>query len=309
METHELFENVITYPDPDMKDRLDLLVGLDDYKNQISKLLGILINPDGIRKWQAKYHPEATQAIDYILRRPPLLVLEGDVGCGKTELATTIGDRVARQEKINLTLLPLSLMTRGRGLVGEMTQLLSKAFEDTIERAKKLKSSSGGARGAVILLIDEADSLSTSRNSSQMHHEDKVGVNTVIRGLDQMGNARLPTAVIMCTNRIGALDPAVKRRAAEIFRFDRPDELQRRTALEKPLKSLGLNKKAIDQVVKITGIKPDQEFGFTYSDLTQRLLPAIVLNAYPGSGVNSKRALEVAHAILPTPPFLEKLVE
>lgn len=64
-----------------------------------------------------------------MLRRPPLVVLAGDVGSGKTELAETIGDAVARTEKIDLTLLPLSLSTRGQGRVGEMTQLLSAAFD------------------------------------------------------------------------------------------------------------------------------------------------------------------------------------
>ena len=134
-----------------------------------------------------------------MLRRPPLVLLAGDVGSGKTELAETIGDAVARQEKINITLFPLSLSTRGQGRVGEMTQLISAAFDYTIEEAKKLKSSDGRARGAVILLIDEADALAQSRENSQMHHEDRAGVNTFIRGIDRIANAQLPAAVIMCT--------------------------------------------------------------------------------------------------------------
>ena len=101
-----------------------------------------------------------------------LVVLAGDVGSGKTELAETIGDAVARQERIEITLLPLSLSTRGEGRVGEMTQLLSAAFEFTLDEAARRKSTSGRARGAVILLVDEADALAQSREASQMHHED-----------------------------------------------------------------------------------------------------------------------------------------
>ena len=78
-----------------------------------------------------------------MLRRPPLVVLAGDVGSGKTELAETIGDAVARQEEIDITLFPLSLSTRGQGRVGEMTQLLSAAFEHTIAEATKLKGGAG----------------------------------------------------------------------------------------------------------------------------------------------------------------------
>ena len=72
-----------------------------------------------------------------MLRRPPLVILAGDVGSGKTELAETIGDAVARQEKIDITLFPLSLSTRGQGRVGEMTQLLSAAFDYTVGRGAR----------------------------------------------------------------------------------------------------------------------------------------------------------------------------
>ena len=83
------------------------------------------------------------------MRRPPLVVLAGDVGAGKSELAETIGDAVARQESIDITLFPMSLSTRGQGRVGEMTQLLSAAFEHTVTEASKLESRIGQvARGA-----------------------------------------------------------------------------------------------------------------------------------------------------------------
>ena len=59
-----------------------------------------------------------------------------------------------------------------------------------------------------------------------MHHEDVSGVNAFIRGIDRLSNRRLPAAVIMCTNRYESLDPAVKRRAAEILTFHRPDDVQ-----------------------------------------------------------------------------------
>ena len=95
------------------------------------------------------------------------------MGAGKTELAETIGDAVARQEKIDITLFPLSLSTRGQGRVGEMTKLLSVAFDHTVTAANKLKGKSGKSRGAVILLVDEADALAQSREISQMHHEDR----------------------------------------------------------------------------------------------------------------------------------------
>lgn len=299
----ELFERRITYPDFEPQERLARLVGLDDHKARLSKILGLLVNPAGLEAWAKKYHPGATDIVTSVLRRPPLVVLAGDVGSGKSELAETIGDAVARQEDIEITLFPLSLSSRGQGRVGEMTQLLSAAFDYTVDEAKKLQVSGDRARGAVILLVDEADALAQSREAAQMHHEDRAGVNAFIRGVDRIGNGKLPAAVIMCTNRLSALDPAVRRRAADILSFARPDDNQRRAVLGSPLRELGFTDQEVATLVAATGVRNGQAHGFTFSDLKQRLLPAIVLDAYPGQSVSAARALEIAQQMAPTPPF------
>ncbi|MBV6639665.1 MAG: AAA family ATPase, partial [Cyclobacteriaceae bacterium] len=223
----------------------------------------------------------------------------------KSELASTIGDYVAREEKIDITLLPLSLSSRGEGRVGQMTQLISSAFEETYQRASKLKSSDSKARGAVILLVDEADALAQSRENSQMHHEDKAGVNAFIRGVDRLGNGKVPAAVIMCTNRLNSLDPAIKRRAAEILKFQRPNEDQRREVLNAPLSELGFNKSQIEKIVELTGNCDSRDYGFTFSDLIQRLVPSIVLQAFPDSKVNPEDSIKLIKEIKPTKPFNE----
>lgn len=300
----ELFEHRITYPDTGARSRLAMLVGLDEQKGRLAKILGLLANPTGFMDWATHHHPGADALLDILLRRPPLVVLAGDVGSGKTELAETIGDAVARQQKIDITLLPLSLSTRGQGRVGEMTQLLTAAFDYTVIEATKLKSASGRARGAIILLVDEADALAQSREATQMHHEDRAGVNALIRGIDRIANATLPAAVLMCTNRLSALDPAVRRRAADVLIFARPDAQQRHLVLVNRLEPLGLGSHQIDALVEVTGSQPGaRNYGFTFSDLTQRLLLAIVLDAYPSNPVDGARAVEIARAMVPTPPF------
>ena len=113
----ELFERRITFPDFEPQERLVRLVGLDDQKARLTKILGLLVNPAGLETWARKHHPEANGSLSTVLRRPPLVVLAGDVGSGKTELAETIGDAVARQEDIDITLFPLSLSARGQGRV------------------------------------------------------------------------------------------------------------------------------------------------------------------------------------------------
>jgi len=299
----ELFERRVTFPDFEPQARLSRLVGLDDQKARLTKILGLLVNPAGLEKWAGRFHAAgAASLLETVLRRPPLIVLAGDVGSGKTELAETIGDAVARQEQIDITLFPLSLSTRGQGRVGEMTQLLSAAFDYTVEAATKLKASSGKARGAVILLVDEADALAQSREAAQMHHEDRAGVNAFIRGIDRLAGLRLPAAVIMCTNRLGSLDPAVRRRAADILTFSRPNEEQRRYILSTRLEPLGIDTRSIQTLVGLTGASGTRP-GFTFSDLMQRLLPTIVLDAYPDHAVSGARAMEIARGMQPTPPF------
>lgn len=302
----ELFEHRITLPDISARQRLAALVGLDDQKARLTKMLGLLINPVGLHQWAGRHHPKAQGILTTMLRRPPLVVLAGDVGSGKTELAETIGDAVARQESIEITLFPMSLTLRGQGRVGEMTQLISRAFDYTVSEAKKLKAASGKARGGVILLVDEADALAQSRENAQMHHEDRAGVNAFIRGIDRLGNGALPAAVLMCTNRLGALDPAVRRRAADVLEFARPNDEQRRAVLAGPLAELGFSNPEVEKLVKATGIGTTLQYGYTFSDLTQRLLPSIVLDAYPTKPVTASRAIEIATRIVPTPPFQDK---
>ncbi|MDK9683649.1 AAA family ATPase [Pseudoalteromonas shioyasakiensis] len=302
-EINSLFENSRQFPDYEAQMRLDRLIGLDDYKTRLTKMLSVLIDPRSMEKWVNKFHGDHCEVLEPILSRPPLIVLAGDVGSGKTALAENISDKVARLNKIDITLLPLSLSSRGQGRVGEMTQLVSSAFQQTKDLAKKYRSESGKSRGAVILLIDEADALAQSRESEQMHHEDRAGVNAFIRGIDSLASDALPAAVIMCTNRLDALDPAVKRRAAEILPFKRPSAEQRKSVLEQTLAPFGLDNGTIEKIVEITGETSDKTYGFSFSDITQRLVPSIILDAFPNKPVTKERAIEVALSIQPTPPF------
>lgn len=298
-----LFDRPLVLPDPDSQDRLARLVGMDEKIKRLANSLGLLINPTGLQQWLAAQHGEASGLLEAVLRRPPLIVLAGDVGSGKTELAETIGDKVARQEDIDITLLPLSLSSRGQGRVGEMTQLVSAAFDHAHAEACKVKGSGPKSRGGVILLIDEADALAQSRESDQMHHEDRAGVNAFIRGIDKLANARLPIAVLMCTNRLSALDPAVRRRAADILEFHRPSLEQREHILALWFSKLGFNAEQVHALALATGETASTSYGYTFSDLIHRLLPAIVLDAYPDGKITPQRALELATTVRPTPPF------
>ena len=141
-----LFERRMSFPHPDARDRLSRLVGLDDQISRLTKVLALLVHPSGLRRWSARHHPGAGRLIDSVLSRPPLVILGGDVGSGKTELAETIADAVARQEGIEIDLLPLSLSARGQGRIGEITGLRSQAV-NTVEISGPDKSLPSGRPG------------------------------------------------------------------------------------------------------------------------------------------------------------------
>lgn len=139
-----------------------------------------------------------------------------------------------------------------------------------------------------------------------MHHEDRAGVNAFIRGVDRLAEKRLPAAVILCTNRLSAIDPAVRRRAADVFEFRRPNDVQRRAVLDGPLTEVGFSRGDIDRIVQLTGTARDRTYGFTFSDLTQRLLPTLALDAYPDKAITPARALQLLEGMTPTPPFQDR---
>jgi AAA+ superfamily predicted ATPase len=195
----------------------------------------------------------------------------------------------------------LKLTARGSGLVGEMTTLIGDAFAYILTEGRKARGTNGPT-SALVFVVDEADALAQSRASEQMHHEDRAGVDALLAGVDSLAGERLPVLVVMCTNRERALDPAVVRRAAAIFQFTRPDGEQRRAVLFAALDGTGVDTETIEKLVAQTGPKGSQP-GFTYSDLTQRLIPAAVMAAYPDKALSSDVLLAVAAGMNATPEF------
>jgi SpoVK/Ycf46/Vps4 family AAA+-type ATPase len=299
----DLFEEVREFPDPAAARRFASLVGLDHMKERLLKEARLLFEPDSLASWSRKHHRQQIRLIEFFRARPPLFIFAGDVGTGKTALAETFGDAVAREAEIRVTLYALSLNSRGTGAVGEMTNLLSIAFNDVKQAARKGAGRGGKHASGLVLLIDEADALAQSRELTQMHHEDRAGVNALIRGVDDLASGNLPAIVVMCTNRLDALDPAIRRRAAATFTFTRPDEQQRHAFLNPVLEELGFSSQQINSLVTATGATHGRKYGYTYSDLAQRLLPGLLLAAYPSKPITFELAKEVIQHHPPTPPF------
>lgn len=301
----ELFGPVLEYPDSSARARYDGLVGIDDIKRQVVTEATVLINPQILDQWSTQHHGTTLAAVKAVEQRTPLIVLAGDVGTGKTELAESVGDPIARTLGVDsLTLFPMSLSARGRGLVGEMTTLITQAFEHVRGSLGAARDQRGRVRNAAILLIDEADAIAQSRELAQMHHEDRAGVNALIRAIDGLRRDNVPVLTIMCTNRSDALDPAIARRAAHVFSFTRPTPEQRRHVLALALTGAGVATADIEAAALALGSNSSRSWGATYSDLRQRFIPNLVLAAFasnkPISGADLVAAAQQFH---PTRPF------
>ena len=294
----QFFELEREYPNDEAREWYDRLVGLDEHKRRLLVELELLLYPERVEAWSRKHHKRVIRLCGLLRQRVPLVLLEGDVGCGKTALAETIGDALARGTGQKVHLLKVNTQVRGSGHVGEMTDLIVQAFTQAEHRADTLRGK------PVLLLIDEADALAAKRVDQHMHHEDKAGMNTLLQRIDnlRMGNRRM--AVIFITNRPDALDPAVHRRAALRLTFDRPTDEVRAAILRQSLPELHLTDKNVQDLVRQTGpaAKKNKGVGFTASDITDRLLPSALREAYSrGKPITADDLIALASEILPSP--------
>ncbi len=156
------------HPDKVAQARFDELVGIDDQKQQLLQELRMLLQPEVIAGWEKRHHPKGLDLARRMSQRSPLVLLEGDVGCGKTALAGSIGSPLASALGERVVALETPSNIRGTGLVGELSARITAAFGQAKSRVRN---------GQGLLIIDEGDDLATQRAQMQAHHEDRAGLN------------------------------------------------------------------------------------------------------------------------------------
>lgn len=273
MSQTDIFDSETVVPDASLAQRAGTLLGFKERYARVHDQLRLLLAADKLGDWSKRHHRRQLPICDLVADQYPLVVFHGDVGTGKTAMAECIANRLlteARSE--DATIFRLSNRVRGNGKVGEMTTLLAEAL-------KRVTASVGKTRRAV-LVIDEGDSIAAARSQQHSHHEDKVAVNTLIQGIDDLRRYNGRIVVILCTNRLSVLDPALLRRAAIVDRFDRPTDAERRALLEMDLDGLEFTPTQLGELVKLTGPTQDEP-GWTYSDFRTRFYPAAIAKAFP----------------------------
>lgn len=291
-----LFEAIIDLPRVDLNAERRALIGFPRRYDRIRRDLEMLLDPESVRAWSRSQHGAVLPICTLLADRYPLVIFHGDVGTGKTATAECCANRLAEELEREGTLLRLSTRVRGKGMHGEMSKLMSEAFDRVRDAA--------GKKRLAFLVIDEADAIASTREGSQLHQEEKAGTNTLIQRIDDLRSLGGRAVVFLATNRLHALDPAIIRRAARLERFDRPDDDERRELLAHDLKGVALDDPAIAELVRLTGPIGDRP-GFTFSDLRTRLLPNAILAAYPDRPLDARTLLEAARVTTPSPKFVE----
>src|SRR5260370_42125064 len=101
----------------------------------------MLLYPERLEQWSKRYHGgQVLRICELYGNRVPLILLEGDVGTGKTALAETIGDALARQvgNSRQVHMLKNNTQVLGTGQESEMSKLIIQAFAQAKARAKSL---------------------------------------------------------------------------------------------------------------------------------------------------------------------------
>lgn len=289
-----VFEAQIVLPDSNLTHQAERLLGFETRYLRIKKQLQLMIQSDELEKWSKTYHGKKLDVVGLLSEQYPLAIFHGDVGTGKTANAEAIANRLARDAKIeDATLFKLSNKVRGTGKVGEMGSLIADAFTE-------IQRSIGTGNGRAFLIIDEGDSLGASRSQEHSHHEDKVGVNTLIQAIDNLRKHGGRIFAILCTNRLGVLDAAIVRRASIVEEFQRPDDSERAQLFTKDLADLAFRPADIAKLVAATaatGTGP----AWTYSDIRTRLYPTAVSMAFPDSPLTADHFHQAASKLKPSP--------
>ncbi len=250
----------VHHPSKDAKKDFNFLVGIDEQKNELLKTLELLLDHKKMQQWEKKFHGGGLPIMALLKTSCPLVILSGEVGCGKTALAQSIGTPLAELLDTSIKVFETPSNIRGSGLVGEISNRITEVFETVMARLK------GNEVG--LLIIDEADDIATSRAQNQAHHEDRAGLNVLIKQLDAISKSNKRLAVIMITNRFVVLDPAIQRRASLQLVFERPTDQRLEEVLIWLMKGTEWKKPDMDKLVKACS---SHAIPYSYSDLIQRI--------------------------------------
>lgn len=296
--TQSTFDAQVELPSQNIDSVCQTLIGFENRYQSINKHLLLALVPERVEEWSKRLHGKVIPICAVVKQRHPLFLFSGDVGTGKTITAECVANRFTREMQKEGFLLKLSTRVRGRGLHGEMSQLIQEAFENLRIQAGKKRLS--------FLLIDEADSIASLRTTEQMHQEEKASVNTLIQKIDNIRALGGRAVIFLCTNRPDVIDQAIIRRAALNMRFDRPSMVECLELFKHDLSGAGLTGHELNKLASMASAGGYHgDCGYTFSDLRLRVLPEALVNAFPKKSLTYTILEDAVRSTEPSPMIIE----
>lgn len=281
-----------THPNKAAELAFNNLVGIDKQKDLVLNTLHLLVDQKKVSEWHKHHHKSKLSFLNKIMDGLPLIILEGDVGCGKTALANSVASPLGKLLDKRVKCFETPSNIRGVGKVGEISNRITQAFDAV--KVQLGKSEPG------ILIIDEADDLATSREQNQAHHEDRAGLNVLLKQIDSIIREGYHITVILITNRLSVIDPAIIRRSTQVIRFNRPNDDERKEVFKYLFEGVELEEKDIEDLVSASG--PKDSVPYSFSDIIQKVGKQAIFKAIEENKAFSKDLyLDVLKHVKPSP--------
>lgn len=291
--TLSLYES--PHPSHEAEENYNALIGIDSQKEKLLLTLSLLLDKSKLERWKEKHHKNGPPIVKKVRTGSPLVILSGDVGCGKTALANSIATPLAKMLNQRISVFETPSNIRGSGMVGELSNRITAAFAAA---KSKLRDGKIG-----ILIIDEADDIATSRAQNHAHHEDRAGLNVLIKQIDSIKRENCNLAVILITNRIHVLDPAVRRRASLQLYFDRPTGKNLHEIFNYIFDDIELKK---DEIAELRKIVEEKEILYSFSDLIEKAGKQAIFQAIKNDEPFSFKHYKTALKSIEPSPVIEE---
>mgnify|MGYP001191869650 CR=1 FL=1 len=285
---------MLDYPDDRAAARYAGLVGVDDVKSRVHNQLALWLAPERLAEWSHRYgHQGLVSELAAPPSRAPVIVLAGDSGTGKTSLAESLGDPLARSLRVKLR------AYRVGPNPGSVRRLEAALRLDSASQAVTVETTT--AVSGHILIYDPQYALETGGTGDPQGGPDRRGVvDRVVLAAEMLAAHGQPAAVILCVSQPSEVDVAVRRLTSEAFVLARPGAAEREVVLRRLTEGIRMTDAELVRLVRATGPR-DGAPGYTYGDLTQRLMHAAIMASYPDRPLTATTLIGVARRLSPTP--------
>jgi SpoVK/Ycf46/Vps4 family AAA+-type ATPase len=269
-------------------------------KNEIaSELINFLAPVNKTESWSRQNYNSIVPLVHYLIKsQSSVFVFAGDPGTGKTVLAKSLGAVVSQKLRVPVKLWSIGINVRGIGRQGLASTMVFELFN----HAKSFVQQNNNQ--PLLILFDESETIVGSRKNAGNGagaDENIAIVNAIIKGIDDIKEAKYKVAFIFISNILERLDEALMRRCS-FYMFSRPDSDSRKQIFANFLEKTGFTEKDIKTFADATEpkLKYEKKFPYTGSDIETILSKAVKICINKNKPLDTQTILDVCEKTYPT---------